>query len=208
MSSSVPSPLVARTLLAVLLAALVGCTPMDLGPDPTIRHNAVGTHSDAVDLWRVDEIYVDVPRSLSVSIDPDVRFPGADIVWWEDPPGDRHAQVESILKAAVEEAVEDLDGPVPVRMRLTLKAFHALTPKARRSGRLGWHDIAFDLRLTGPDGGLIAEEINVSADVKAFQGEAAERAVLEGRTQRVRISARVTAVIRAWIGRPGQALPD
>ncbi|MEL6236638.1 MAG: DUF6778 family protein [Pseudomonadota bacterium] len=189
----------ARLLLSLTaVAMLAGCAAMRL--DSTTFTSGVATPADTVQSWTVATVNVVVPDTLTVSEDPDVRFPGTDIVWWEDPQGDRRAQVDALLTDAVDAAVADLTGPVAVNLTVTLRKFHALTPRARASGSLGWHDVLLDLRLTDANGAVIAEETGVKADLKALQGSDAARAVEEGRTQRSRISGRVTDVIRAWLG--------
>ncbi|RMH49206.1 MAG: hypothetical protein D6686_08680 [Alphaproteobacteria bacterium] len=150
--------------------------------------------------WTVTAIEVDVPQTLSVSEDPSVRYPATDIVWWEDPPGDRRAQVARVMEAAAREAVADLDGPEPVTMRLRVNRFHALTPVALASGRRGWHDVNFDVAIVARDGRVLAEERGVNADLRALQGAQAEAARQGGETQAARIRRRVAAVLRGWLG--------
>ena len=46
--------------------------------------------------WRVASVEVDVPHTLTVS-EARTLLPRADIVWREDPVGDRYAQVDQIM---------------------------------------------------------------------------------------------------------------
>jgi hypothetical protein len=65
--------------------------------------------------WSLDTLIVSVPRSLSVSEAHGIK-PRADIVWREDPPGDRYVQVEGIICAhALTPTLSTMQGDVPVR---------------------------------------------------------------------------------------------
>jgi len=80
--------------------------------------------------WRVVDVDVRVPRSLTVS-EANTYAPDADIVWRGDPPGDRYKQVDAILTEAIRRGSAGLRGKRPVRIVATVKQFHALTEKAR-----------------------------------------------------------------------------
>ena len=51
--------------------------------------------------WQVTEITVIVPETLSVSEANSIK-PRADIVWREDPLGNRHAQVQAVVQEAMD----------------------------------------------------------------------------------------------------------
>ena len=53
--------------------------------------------------WRVADVRVSVPDSLTVS-EENILLPAADIVWQEEPKGDRRAQVDAIMTAAIKRA--------------------------------------------------------------------------------------------------------
>jgi len=187
-------------IAALILLALAGCGGGDFGPTPRTFDTGVNLPPQVVQGWTVTRIRVDVSPKLTVSTDPEVRFPGTDLDWWEDPPGDRRAQIAELLREAVARAVAGLHGNTPVTVTLKVNWFHALTPVARRSGSYGWHDINFDLTVTDASGKVLAAEKSIDADLKAFQGEAAKRAEANGLTQKVRIQRRVEDVLRRWFG--------
>jgi hypothetical protein len=148
----------------------------------------------------VAEVRVSVPRSLKVS-EANRYLPGGDIVWREDPPGDRHAQVAAILDAALRQGVDGLpEGGVPAVLDVELSKFHALSEKARYTIG-GVHAIQFTYTLRDPGtGAALTEPRFVKADFKAFGGNKAIAAERQGLTQKVRITEHVANVIRAELG--------
>lgn len=144
---------------------------------------------------RVDNITVRVPRALTVS-EANRYLPKSDIVWREDPIGDRHAQVANIFHAAMHRGTEKLDGARAVALDIEVKRFHALTEKARYTTG-GVHNIVFNLTLRDAEtGAQIAETRRVRADLDAFGGREALAAEARGQTQKVRISDHLAEVIR------------
>jgi len=148
----------------------------------------------------VREVRVTVPRSLKVS-EANRYLPGGDIVWREDAPGDRHAQVAEILNDALERGVAALpEGGVPVMLDVELSRFHALSEKARYTVG-GVHAIQFTYVLRDPRTGVaLSQPKFVKADFKAFGGQKAIAAERQGITQKVRITEHVAHVIRAELG--------
>jgi len=148
----------------------------------------------------VREVRVTVPRSLKVS-EANRYLPGGDIVWREDAPGDRHAQVAEILNDALERGVAALpEGGVPVMLDVELSRFHALSEKARYTVG-GVHAIQFTYVLRDPRTGVaLSQPKFVKADFKAFGGQKAIAAERQGITQKVRITGHVARVIRAELG--------
>lgn len=69
-------------LSATLLSACVGGGTFETAYDPVPPDLARG--------WRLAGVRVSVPKTLTVS-EAKKLLPNADIVWREDPPGDRHA---------------------------------------------------------------------------------------------------------------------
>ena len=144
---------------------------------------------------RVETITVRVPRSLSVS-EANRYLPSSDIVWREDPIGDRHAQVATIFHSAMQKGTEALDGAAPVALDIEVARFHALTEKARYTTG-GVHNINFVLTLRDPETGVIlGEPRKVRADLDAFGGQQALQAEARGQTQKVRITNHLAEVIR------------
>lgn len=148
----------------------------------------------------VQEVRVSVPRSLKVS-EANRYLPSGDIVWREDAPGDRHAQVAAILQDALERGVADLpEGGVPVVLEVGLVRFHALSEKARYTVG-GVHAIRFTYVLRDPvTGAALTEPTFVKADFKALGGQKAITAERQGITQKVRITGHLADVIRAELG--------
>lgn len=150
---------------------------------------------------RVENIVVRVPRSLSVS-EANRYLPSSDIVWREDPIGDRHAQVATIFYDAMQRGTATLDGATPVLLDIEVGRFHALTEKARYTVG-GVHNINFTLTLRHADtGALLAEPRRVRADLDAFGGAQALAAEARGQTQKVRISDHLAEVIRQELTHP------
>ena len=113
---------------------------------------------------------VTVPRSL-VSTEANTFKPVADIVWREDPFGDRHQQVKTIFEDAISAGVAPLQGNLPVVLHIEVTRFHALTERTRYSVG-GVHEIGFLLTITnGRTGDVIVPAYQVNASLPAF-GEA------------------------------------
>jgi len=149
----------------------------------------------------VTSVRVQVPRKLQVS-EANRYLPRGDIVWREDPAGDRHAQVQAIVQTAIERGTADLDGPVAVAVEVQITRFHALTEKARYTTG-GVHAITFDLAVKDPQtGGLLMPVRSVRADLKAFGGHQALLAMARGETQKVRITEHLAAVIQQELTSP------
>lgn len=150
---------------------------------------------------RVNSVRVLVPRSLEVS-EANRYLPKGDIVWREDPIGDRHAQVQKIVQDAMNKGVKPLNGPVRVNLDVQVARFHALTEKARYTTG-GVHSITFHLAIRDPKTGeLLMPARTVRADLDAFGGQQAINAVAKGQTQKVRITNHLAEVIRQELSNP------
>lgn len=184
--------------LAIAGLALAACssieTPTRNAPAQIIGSGAVPAHQLSYD---VQGIRVNVPKSLSVS-EANLYLPKADIVWREDPRGDRHAQVQAIFEAAMARGVANMPaGSVPVLLDIEVTRFHALSEKARYSVG-GVHSMEFKLVLRNPETGAAYNTPHlVTADFKAFGGQQAIEAEARGETQKVRITEHLAQVIRA-----------
>ena len=151
----------------------------------------------------VQEIRVNVPRTLTVS-EANLYYPGGDIVWREDPIGDRHAQVQAIFEAGLNKgSAISQEGALPVVLDVQVTRFHALTEKARYTVG-GVHAVQFEMRLLNPDTGeAYTEPRFIKADFKAYGGSQAIKAERAGLTQKVRITNRIAEVIQTELANPG-----
>ena len=141
-----------------------------------------------------------VPEELTVS-EANTFVPRADIVWREDPRGNRKHQVQAIMTNAIAQGVSKVAEGQPVTMEVRLNTFHAVTEKARYTVG-GKHNINFDYLLRDVSTGLpVAEVKNIDASLKAYGGTKAVAAENCGETQKVRITQRVRDVMyREMIG--------
>ncbi|MEL7257644.1 MAG: DUF6778 family protein [Pseudomonadota bacterium] len=184
-------------VMAVVGLAIAGCSSVDTAtrnaPAQTATSGAVPAHQLS---YNIQDVRVSVPKSLTVS-EANLYLPKADIVWREDAPGDRHAQVQAIFQEAMTRGVSGLpQGTVPVVMDIQVTRFHALTEKARYTVG-GVHDMEFLLILRHPETGqMLNTPHKVTADLKAFGGRAALEAEARGETQKVRITDHLAKVIR------------
>ncbi|MEO0912368.1 MAG: DUF6778 family protein, partial [Pseudomonadota bacterium] len=188
-----------RTILAFGVLAIAACT----GPGEKPFDAPISASSKSVSDWSLRDVRVRVPRSLSVSQDPNVRYPKTAIVWWEDAPGDRHAQVERIVRDAVLLGAQPMRGSKGVYVDVEVRLFHAVTPKARAVGRNSWHDISLAIAVRDQRTGEALAQTVLAPDLDALHGEAAEAAVARGETQKVRISRHIAAVVRQWLASSG-----
>ena len=157
---------------------------------------------DPLPALRVCSVTVEVPRTLTVS-EANSYLPKGDIVWREDPFGDRYVQVQAIVQRAMEAGSASLEGPIDAALHVEVQRFHALTQKARYTTG-GIHAITFKMRLTDPaTGTLLRPEKVVEADLKAFGGARALEAMTRGQTQKVRITGHLASVIRQELTKPG-----
>lgn len=153
-------------------------------------------------VYRIRNIRVDVPKTLVVT-ESNRYYPGADIVWREDPIGDRHNQVKAIFETAFARGATQINGVEPVDIQVTVERFHALTERARYTVG-GVHAITFTLQVRDPKTGQnLGEPKRVRADLNAFGGEQAIRAEQAGQTQKVRITNHLAEVLRQEFTDPG-----
>jgi hypothetical protein len=158
----------------------------------------------------VQEIRVSVPKSLKVS-EANRYLPSGDIVWREEAPGDRHAQVKAILETAFDRGASSLpQGTVPVVLDVELERFHALSEKARYTVG-GRHGIRFSYVLRdAATGAVLTAPKSVDASFRALGGQEAINAERKGITQKVRITEHLAQVIREELstggGDPAQAV--
>ncbi|WP_295317642.1 DUF6778 family protein [Roseobacter sp.] len=203
-----------RLILAIGIAALLSaCGAADYTSrnapfettEPVLEFAATGPSGfdfeEAVSSYNVTRVNVTVPRSLIVS-EANRYYPKGDIVWREDPVGDRHAQVAAIFEDAMARGTSDVKGAVPVVVDVQVLRFHALTEKTRYTVG-GIHSIKFGLSIRSAETGLLLEKPRVvQADLVGFGGQKAINAMAQGQTQKVRITDHLANVIRKELTEP------
>lgn len=181
-------------LATLLLTACVGG-----GANFKTEYDPLGT--DVTGGWRLAEVRVSVPDSLRVS-EAETLLPDADIVWREDPLGDRHAQVATIMKNAITLGAQGLRGSRRVIIDVTVTRFHALTFRAEQSeADWGVHNIRFFARvLDASTGAVLLDTVDIRAELPALSGKAMREARAKGQTQKKMITAHVARTIAGWLG--------
>lgn len=180
-------------LSATLLSACVGGGTFETAYDPVPPDLARG--------WRLAGVRVSVPKTLTVS-EAKKLLPNADIVWREDPPGDRHAQVGKIIQSAVQSGAQGLRGPRPVIIEVTVTRFHALTFEAELSANdWGVHNIDFTARvLDAGSGAVLLPATAIRAELPALSGTRMSEARSRGVTQKSMIIGHVSKTVAGWLG--------
>ncbi|MCB2135184.1 MAG: hypothetical protein KDE08_04450 [Rhodobacteraceae bacterium] len=151
--------------------------------------------------WRLSEVSVIVPESLVIS-EAKTILPRADIVWREDPPGDRRVQIAKIITDATKAGAAGLHGNRPVRFEIVVQRFHALTFEAEaRLSQSGVHNVDFTIRaVDAKSGEVLAGPTEILAATPALAGVEMVEARSRGETQKLHISRHLQAVIAGWLG--------
>ncbi len=151
--------------------------------------------------WRVTDVRVSVPDSLVVSEQKSL-VPTADIVWREDPVGDRRPQVAAIVKTAAQQGARGLNGPRGVVLEITVSRFHALTFEAEtRLSNSGVHNIDFVIEVVDArSGAILAGPDPIEAALPALSGPQMIAARERGETQKSQITSHLQRVIAGWLG--------
>lgn len=186
--------------LTVLLALTAACSNVS---SVTRQITALPAPPDAVAErnYRVVDVDVFVPYTLRVS-EAHRYYPSADIVWREDPPGDRHLQVLHIMQDASARATGGLNGWQDVHVAIEVKRFHSVTEKALYTIG-GVHSIQFLLAVYDARTGEVIEEPRlVDASLVANGGRDAVRAKWTGRTPKVRLHDHLAGVIQRELTPP------
>ena len=175
----------------VLVAGLAACTG-------TFRTSYVNP-APAKD-WRVAAVNVSVPSSLTVS-EQDTLLPKADILWLEDPRGDRYEQVATIMRDAIRKGASGLGGSRPVVLDVTMTRFHAMTWRAETLSSGGVDDVEFDMVVRDArTSEVIYGPEHIEASFPAMTGSAMASARMRGETQKSQITAHVARTIAGWLG--------
>jgi len=178
---------------ALVLSACVG--------GGTFRTDYQIVPAEQASTWRLAEVRVAVPKSLVVS-EAKTLLPNADIVWREDPLGDRHAQVAKIMEAAVLRGAQGLRGTRPVILDITVTRFHALTFEAELSDSdWGVHNVDFTAQvLDARTGEVLLAPTAIRAETPAYSGARMKELRRQGQTQKSIISAHVARTVAGWLG--------
>lgn len=157
---------------------------------------------DEVRNWRLAGVRVSVPEKLTVS-EEHTYEPPADIVWREDPIGDRHPQVAAIMKTAVERGAKGLHGGRPVWLDIQVTRFHALTFEAEslNMAGVGVHNVEFYITVVDARSGKrLAGPEFIDAAMPALTGAEMIQARLRGESQRSQITNHVARTVAGWLG--------
>ncbi|MBL4627925.1 MAG: hypothetical protein JKY00_07795 [Roseicyclus sp.] len=196
-----------RFIPALILAAALtvsGCAGIndvsrDVGIDVLPVANSIEIHD-----WDVVGVEVNVPRTLTSSEANTIK-PRADIVWREDPIGDRHAQVDALITAAVEPAFDAMSGSIPVIVSLDVTRFHAQTQRVRYTFG-GAHEVEFVMTVRHAETGeILSGPSDIDLTFDALGGDDAVAADARGETQGVRITQRLVNWVNAEFIGPAPA---
>ncbi|MEP3636302.1 MAG: DUF6778 family protein [Paracoccaceae bacterium] len=194
-----------KVLMAVSLGMLVSACDLtntssrDTARDIGANFLKFGKTTDtpvAVDSdFRVKSVLVYIGQDIVVS-ERESFYPGGDIVWRGDPPGDRVQQVKDIFKTAFTQGSRGLNGSRNIVLQVDVRRFHSLTDKARIAVG-GVHSITFALqKRDAVTGEAVGKGKLIRADLKALGGDDALAAARLGQTQKVRITDHLADVIR------------
>lgn len=187
-------------LLGAVAAGLSGCATMSgqtYAQAEVTRAQSEFTLLAAQSPFRVSEVRVEVPRSLTTTETDEIK-PRVDIVWHGDAYGDRYAQVDEIMTAALEMGVSGFSGARDVVLDVTMERFHGVTPRTRARNPYGAHEIAFSYVLRDAGSGeVLVPATKVNKSFAAYYGVQAMEAVSQGLTQKVRVTNFVADVIAA-----------
>jgi hypothetical protein len=178
---------------AALLSACVGGGSFETAYDPL--------PPDVTRAWRLAEVRVEVPTTLTVS-EAKSLLPSADIVWREDPLGNRYAQVDEIIGEAVTRGARGLRGSRPVVIDVTVTRFHALTFEAEQRGQnWGVHNIQFVAQVSDArTGEVLVPATEIRAELPALSGDQMRAARKKGVTQKSMIISHVAKTVSGWLG--------
>lgn len=192
---------IARMALALSVTA---CATTQNVASKNVIQSAPGAVHEIQSGYLVTQLTVIIPDDLTVS-EANVYLPLVDIVWREDPLGDRKVQVQDILIDAIVKGVSKVPDGQPVTMEVRLNMFHALTEKTRYSVG-GRHNINFDYVLRDAKTGIpLAEAKTINASLKAYGGTRAITAMAHGETQKVRITKHIENLMYLEMSKGGDS---
>lgn len=181
--------------LTAIVTALSGC----MGSGFATSYDAPIAASVARG-WHVVDVRVDVPQSLTVSEEKSL-VPDADIVWREDPLGDRHPQVAAIMRKAIAKGASGLHGPRAVRIEARMATFHAMTFEAEQLNiSAGVHNILMSIQVVDAHSGkVLFGPTTMEASFPALTGVEMIAARARGETQKSQIIEHVAQTIAGWL---------
>ena len=194
-----------RIAIALLGLAALGVSACSTVPSVDVMQNVtlptgLAAQAQTAD-WQVTEINVIVPESLTVSEANTIK-PRSDIVWREDPLGNRHEQVQALMQEAMAFALRPLteEGTTPITVELEVTRFHALTERARYTIG-GEHEIEFIFTVRNAETGeALTGPIPVDLTFRALGGSRAVEAEAQGIFQRDRIQSQIIGWARTEFG--------
>jgi hypothetical protein len=194
-----PFRIVLLMIAAVSVSACAG--PQTASRNATFNETAQTAQSVYIPNAKITNVTVTVPQELTVS-EKNSYFPKADIVWRGDMIGNRHEQVRAIVAASAANAAQNVGGSIPVNVEITVTRFHGLTEKARYTTG-GVHNMNFLITLRDPaTGQVLRGPREVITNLDAFGGSDAIAADSRGETQKARVTAFLSEVIRTELTNP------
>lgn len=194
-----------RSVLMAVVLGLAACASVESKIFTPVSANRIAS---SVNIVRHDVI---VPSELSVS-EANLYYPLVDIVWRDDPPGDRRAQVQKIVEDSLDWGLAAFNRGRPAVVTIEIQRFHALSQKARYSVG-GVHELRFSLLVwDASTGSALYGPVDVNADLIALGGNTAIAADAAGQTQKARITQHLAGTVQqqliaAGLGRQRQG-PD
>ncbi len=196
-------------LFLAALASLAACSAVDemvsrnMSPSMPLLGTIDAPHAPVPlhPSYKVVAVNVEVPETLKAS-ELNSYKPRADIVWREDPFGDRHAQVDAIVTNALEKGVAGLNGGREVVLQVVITRFHALTQLTRYTLG-GEHEIWMLMAVRDAKTGELLEPARrIGFNIHAAGGQEAIRNEELGITQKVVISNALADLIKHELTRP------
>lgn len=153
--------------------------------------------------WRLSAVNVTVPRDLTVSESNSTYLPKADIVWQEEPAGDRYAQVGAIVREGVSAGARGLSGRTPVRLDVVVRKFHALNLLSISGAPTGTgvENVYYDVTVVDArTGRVLLPSQRIMAELPGLTGSDYTKAAERGESQRMRIVAHIQRTTAGWLG--------
>lgn len=174
---------------------------------PLLGQEGSGPVAPLARSYHVTAVNVTVPETLTVS-EANSYKPRADIVWREDPTGDRYSQVDKIITDAVTEAVAGMNGRRDVTLEIVVTRFHALTELTRFSAPpgLATHDVKMTLAVLDSKTGEVIEPARpIGFEIEAHTSGQAMADIAQGITQKMNITSAVVTLIQNELATPPTA---